>query len=231
MTITPAQGLHLRESTRRRLLLIGAWAGIAGPILFTIGFLAQDLARDGYNPVAQPVSALAAGPHGWIQGLNFVVFGVLTLLFAVGMHLGIRTTRAGVIGPALLFVSGLGLLWAAVFPLRADATGTVYDPGGHVIGGMMFFPVTALALLLLAGRIRQDPRWRSIALFTLVSGLLGVAGVVISVTLTVPDTAVGHDVAGLVQRLLVLTAFFPCRVVLALRLLRVSRSGAPVLAR
>jgi hypothetical protein len=81
---------------------------------------------------AGTVSALEAGHNGWVEQANFVVFGLLTIAFAVGVHPGLRTTRAGIAGSALLFVSGIGLLLAAVFPLREDAAGITYDPGGHI---------------------------------------------------------------------------------------------------
>ena len=88
-------GGDLENRPARRIALL-AWAGIIGPVLFTVMFLAQDAFRiDEYSPLAEPVSALEAGPNGWIQQVNFVVFGVLTVAFAVGLHLGVRPTRAG----------------------------------------------------------------------------------------------------------------------------------------
>ncbi|MGH3716096.1 MAG: DUF998 domain-containing protein [Micromonosporaceae bacterium] len=108
-----------------------AWAGIVGPVLFTAGYMAQEIARHGdYSPVAEPVSALEAGPYGWIQQVNFVVFGVLTLGFALGLHRGMPRTRAGIAAPAVFAVSGVALLLAAAFPLRENADGVVYDPVG-----------------------------------------------------------------------------------------------------
>jgi hypothetical protein len=94
-----------------------AWAGIIGPVLFTAAFLAQGPFRRGeYDPLAEPVSALQTGPTGWIQQLNFIVFGLLTIAFAIGLNRGLRPTRTGTVGPVLLFVSGIGLLHAAIFP-------------------------------------------------------------------------------------------------------------------
>lgn len=201
-----------------------AWAGIIGPILFTATFLAQEaFRRDEYDPLAEPVSALAAGPNGWIQGVNFVVFGVLTIGFAIGLHRGLRPSRAGVAGPALLFLSGIGLLVAATFPLREDAAGVTYDPGGHVVAGFMFFMSSAVALIVVSRRLARDPRWRSIATYTLVAGIVALAGFVAGGALVMPDDAPLHDWGGLFQRVLVLAVLFPCRVVLSLRLLRIAR--------
>ncbi|MGH3730039.1 MAG: DUF998 domain-containing protein [Micromonosporaceae bacterium] len=207
-----------------RWLVLSAVAGVVGPILFTVTFLAQEAFRIGeYSPVAEPVSALEAGPYGWVQQLNFVVFGLLTCGFAVGLHRALRPARWGMVGPALLFISGIGLLLAAIFPLREDAPGVTYDPGGHVVAGVTFFLSSAVGLTVLYRRVARDPRWRDLAGYTLGAGLLALAGFVVTGVLVLPDGAPLHDWAGLVQRALILLVIFPCRVVLSVRMLRVPR--------
>ena len=58
-----------------------AWAGIIGPVLFTVTFIGQEAFRtDEYNPLTETVSALEAGPNGWVQQVNFVVFGLLVVI-------------------------------------------------------------------------------------------------------------------------------------------------------
>jgi hypothetical membrane protein len=203
---------------------VAAWAGIAGPILFTATFLAQELARTAeYSPVAEPVSALEAGPGGWVQQANFVVFGLFTIAFAIGMHFGVRPAPFGIVGPLQLAVSGVGLVLAAVLPLREDAAGVTYDPGGHIVAGVLFFATSSIGLVVLSRRLRRDPRWQGVAAYTLVAGLTALAGFVVAAAAVMPDDAPLHDYAGLYQRVLILTVLFPARVVLARRLLQVSR--------
>jgi hypothetical membrane protein len=202
-----------------------ARAGIVGPVLFTATYMAQEFFRqDEYSPVAEPVSALEAGPNGWVQQANFVVFGLLTLAFAVGLHHGIRPSRAGVVGPALFFVSGIGLMLAAVLPLREDASGVTYDPGGHFVAGVMFFGTSAAALITVSRRLARDPRWQGIAIYVRVCGLLALASFFFLGVLAIPDDAPLHDWAGLAQRIVILGILFPARVVLALRLSKVVAS-------
>jgi hypothetical protein len=130
--------------TSSSLRRIGGWAGVLGPILFTLIFWAQELAHRGeFSPVEEPVSALEAGPFGWVQQLNFVMVGVLTILWAIGLHLGARKGGTGVAGPLLLAISGIGSLIAAAIPLEQDDAGLTYDPGGHVVGGATFFMTSA----------------------------------------------------------------------------------------
>jgi hypothetical membrane protein len=210
-----------------RLVTLSAWAGIAGPILFTAAFLVQEAFRTGeFSPVAEPVSALEAGPNGWIQQLNFVVFGLLTIAFAAGLHRGLRPTRAGIAGPALLTVSGVGLLLAAAFPLREDAAGVTYDPGGHVVAGVMFFATSAVGLIILSRRMAKDPRWTNIATYTLAAGIVALTGFVLAGVFVMPEDAPLHPWAGLIQRALIVLVIFPCRVLLSHRLLRLSGTAA-----
>jgi len=150
-----------------------AWAGIVGPILFTLAFLAQEALRRGeFSPVAEPVSALEAGPNGWVQQVNFLVFGLLTMAHAIGLHRGMGPARGGWAGPALLLLTGIGALVSGVFPLREDAAGITYYSGGHLVGGMIFFLGSPAALIVLSRRMRHDPSWRGLAPYTLCSGLV-----------------------------------------------------------
>ena len=92
---------------------MAAWAGLVGPVLFTLTWVAQELARiEEYSPIEETVSALEAGPNGWIQQVNFLVFGVLTMVFAAGLYRVLAPSRAGVLGSALLFVSGVAVVLA-----------------------------------------------------------------------------------------------------------------------
>lgn len=208
---------------RGRVITALAAAGIVGPILFTVAFVVQGLFRlDEYSPVAEPVSALEAGPGSWVQQANFVVFGLLTIAFAVGLHLKVRPARAGWVGPAILILSGVALLWAAVFPLRENAAGITLPPGPHLVGGLTYFLSNAVWLIVLSRRLADDPRWRSLATYSLASGITILFLFVANGVLVIPDDAPLHPYAGLAQRA-VLAVLFPCMIVLALRLLRVTR--------
>ena len=211
---------------RRPVIRAMAVAGIVGPILFTVAFVVQGLFRfDEYSAVAEPVSALEAGPGGWVQQVNFVVFGLLTIAFAIGLHLALRPTRWGAIGPSLLVLSGLALVWAAIFPLRQDAAGLTYDPGLHLVGGMTYFLSSALGLVVVSRRLAADPSWSSLATYVLVAGVAAIAMFLVNGLFVIPDDAPLHQWAGLVQRAVVLVVLFPCTIVLALRLLHVGKKA------
>jgi hypothetical membrane protein len=219
-TERPERGAHARS-----VLQIAGWAGIAGPVAFTMVFLGLETVRRDFDPVRLPVSALEAGPYGWVQQISFVVFGGLTIVFAVGIHRGLRTTRRGIAGPILFGVSGVAALVAAAFPLQLDDAGEVYDPGGHSNAGFTFFLASALALVVLSRRVAADPGWSRLAGWTLAAGIACLVGFVVMGGLAIPDEAPLHDWAGLVQRAIVLVALFPTRVALSIRLVKTGRGG------
>jgi hypothetical membrane protein len=208
---------------RRGVISALAVAGIAGPIIFALGVVVQSLLHPDYSDWELPISALAAWPGGWIQDANFVVFGTLTIAYAVGLHFGIRLSRAGVLGPALLALSGVGLVIAGVFPWKAGE-GDFVVPAGHLLGALLSFLGTGSGFIVVSRRMAADPRWRGVATYGLASGIAIVALFVMTFVLVVPPDAPLHSWGGLVQRV-TLAVWFPCTVVLALRLLRVDRTA------
>ncbi len=63
------------DALERRSVIAGlAAAGIADPIMFAVVALVQSLLRPEHSLVADPISALAAGPSGWVQDVNFLGF-------------------------------------------------------------------------------------------------------------------------------------------------------------
>jgi len=196
--------------------------------LFTLAWVVQELFRiEEYSPIKEPVSALAAGPNGWIQSVNFAVFGVLTMAFAVGLYGVLYSSKPGVVGSALFLVSGLGLLMAAAFPLREDAAGVTYDQGGHIIAGMTFFTSSALALLVISFALAKRAEIRRLAMPVGLAGILMLLSNPVMGILVIPDDAPLHEWAGLAQRVIVLGLLFPARLALSYRLLPM----APLAAR
>jgi len=211
------------------ILSVLAEASIFAPIVFTVGFVVQGFLRtdlrSGYNPIAQQISDLTAGPYGWVQQVNFVVFGLLLIAFAVGLHRGVRKARPWMIGPALVAWNGVELVIAGIFPLREDAAGHIYDPlGVHMVNGTIFFLSIGVVLVVMARQFARDERWRGLATYTLVTGIALLVMVLLNGFLAEMAQAPLHPWLGLIQRA-ILAVWLPCLVILALRLRRVGRRG------
>jgi hypothetical membrane protein len=213
-----AQGGELRAVTAGL-----AAAGLVGPTWFAVLVVLQGLLHPDYSHVALPISALAAWPSGWIQNVNFVVFGVLMGAYAIGLHLGVRQGPGGALGPALLVLSGVGLVLAGTFPWRA-ADGDFVVPPGHLAGAFLSFLGAGSGLMVLSWRLAADPLWRGLARYALVTGITLVVLFLALFALTrLPDSP---RWAGLLQRVTTVV-WFACTMILAVRLRRVVRATQP----
>jgi hypothetical protein len=205
-----------------RLLQVGGTAGMVGPALFAVVFILQNVVRTDDDAIAEPVSALSLGEYGWVQRLNFVVLGVLLLVFVAALDRGVASSRLGWVGPTLLSVAGVGLFVAATFSLARDETGAIYDPSFHQVAGTMFFGGTALGLIALSRRLARDPQWRNLSRYILGAGIASIAGGVVINALAIPDHAPLHGEVGLIQRIIVLAIMFPALITLGHRLRRLT---------
>ena len=213
---------HVLE--RRSMIALLAAAGIAGPIIFTVVALMQSLLRPDHSLVTHPISALAAGPSGWVQNVNFLLFGLLMIAYAIGLHLGVRPSRWGGVGVAFLVLSGIGLMWGGVFP-ATDATGAFNeDRLLHIPGFIMTFLGGGIGLIVMSRRMTRDPRWQSFDTYALVTGIAMLVLILVGGGLVRPPGAPLHAWLGLFQWVL-LTVWFTCTIVLALRLLRLARAA------
>jgi Protein of unknown function (DUF998) len=144
-------GKRTALSLTRILLLCGA---IAGP-LFLLTLLVQDYTRPGFDPRLDMLSLLSLGDWGWVQITNFVLAGVLNLLYAAGLWRRLHPGRAGTWGPLLIGAYGLGLLVVGVFrtdpangfpPGALASTGPSWHGAIHALGALFVFVVLAAAL-------------------------------------------------------------------------------------
>ena len=213
------------DSPKRRSVIVAlAAAGLAGPVIFAMVALVHSLLRPDHSLVEHPISALAAGPSGWVQSVNFLVFGLLMIAYAIGLHLGVRPSRAGMVGVAFLVLSGVGLMWGGIFP-ATDATGAFdEDRVLHIPGFIMTFLGAGIGLIVMSRRMAGDPRWRRFATYALATGIVMLVLIVAGGGFVRPPGSLLHPWLGLFQWVL-LAVWFPCTIVLALRVLRVARAA------
>lgn len=95
-------------SFRSFQLLSGAIAGT----LFLLIVILEGWSRQGYSAIRFPLSSLAIGPNGWIQELNFIVTGILFIIFSIGLKKELFPDKKNPRGPLLLMLVGTGLVGA-----------------------------------------------------------------------------------------------------------------------
>lgn len=106
-----------------RLITISAFSGILGPIIFTMAIVILGFQWHDYNHLTQAISELGAtnAPNMNIQAANFVVLGILIMLFAAGLGLYNRSFRTSSI-------------LVAIYGVAAIVAGPIHcDPGCPVV--------------------------------------------------------------------------------------------------
>jgi hypothetical protein len=184
---------------------LAAWAGMIGPILFVAIFTLEGWFRPGYKPLGMYVSALSLGPRGWIQIVNFVVFGVLLLVFTRGVAGEFQNGKASRGGPILLAIIASGYL--ASGPFVMDPTGTplnqisIHGTLHGILGGIVFLlmPISCFVFLR---RFRVAPKWHSLQGWTLGLGtIIALAVVLLTISTKLPAVQnVFIEWIGLIQR-------------------------------
>jgi len=152
---------------------------IAGP-LFVATVAVQVLTRDGFDLRRHPLSMLALGEYGWIQVINFIAAGVLSLIFAVGvahrLTVGIGSTWA----PRLFALFGAGLVIGGIFkadpalgfpagapegyPVQLSLHGTI-----HAFAPPLAFISVVAACLVIARRLAAEDMRRAAVLTRVVA--------------------------------------------------------------
>jgi hypothetical protein len=216
---------------------LAAWAGMVGPALFVLVFTVEGWLRPGYHPLGMYVSALSTGPRGWIQILNFVIYGLLALVFARGVAQGFQTGRASRSGPALLTIIAISYLVSGPF---------VTDPAGiprsamtghglvHGIFGAIVFSLMPVCCFVFGRRFGDDPQLRPIQPWTYAAGTIIAAAVaLLTATTKVPGTLPACEAwVGLIQRTAIIP-YMAWQFAFALRMYRrdVAKSGQVDLGR
>jgi hypothetical membrane protein len=116
---------------------------------------------------------LALGPYGWLQVANFILFGLLLITFAAGLHREIVAGKWAQAGPTLLIVAGLALVLSGFKTDPHLSNGPQTIPGW--IHGLAFFLLLGTLLpsfFVIWRRLRQDSRWRGYDGYSLISGVL-----------------------------------------------------------
>ncbi|GAB3871839.1 hypothetical protein GCM10029964_009170 [Kibdelosporangium lantanae] len=128
-------------------------AVVAAPLWAAVS-LVQAAVRPGFDLVKYPLSMLSTGPDGWIQVLNFLVAGVLTVIGGVGL----RRVLTGW-APRLLTVNGVGMFAAGVFSMDPPEVTTLsWHSYGHMAAGTVAFASLIAACYVVARKLdrRRD---------------------------------------------------------------------------
>jgi hypothetical protein len=144
-----------------RTLALVSCGGI-GALLFTVTYLIEGFTQPGYNAWQQAISALSLGPGGWVQQVNFIVFGVLLVLASIGWYRLLLPGDNAIWFPLFQGIGGLGLIGVGVV-----TSGTL-----HTLLAYALIYALAISCFALAPRFWGDWQWRGWTVYADITGVL-----------------------------------------------------------
>lgn len=186
---------------------------MVGSALFVSVFTLEGYIRLGYDPRSAFVSELSLGARGWIQIANFIATGLLVLLFTRAIAAEFNAGRASKAGPILLTIVGFSLLLSGPFVM--DPASTPRDVMSlrsrlHWGFGALVFSLSPVSCFVFWNRFRQDPKWQSLAWWTLAVAVITSAAVILmSIGPTRPPAPPNawNEWSGLIQRAVLIPYF------------------------
>jgi len=168
---------------RRRL-----WYSVVSSVLFILIVSIEGCQRPDYNAMHQSISALSLGSRGWIQMLNFIIFGAFVLSTVTIWRAILIGRKWAIAFPALIAIAGASIIICGIIP-QDPAPG--YDPEGlslkePTLTGLLhllFAGIGALSsvvgLLIMAKHFSGDPLWHGWTVYSVIMAIVMIACVTV----------------------------------------------------
>lgn len=135
---------------------------IIGSALFGLINFSFSAFHPDYIIVRQPIGDLELLRNGWIQSVDFIIFGLFMWAFAIGLRRELGGGTASAMLPLMHEITALALMIAGVF---------VHDPI-HRIASIVIFISMIASFFLFAQRFKGDARWKGWSTFSLITGIV-----------------------------------------------------------
>ena len=210
-----------RSNLSRSHLRLYALCGVIAPIFFVLMVIVEGFLVTDYSHMSQQVSDLGAyalyGSYASLQNLNFCVFGILTVAFAIGLGQELPASRAIT---TTLGLCGFLFFLVGFFPDEPSP----WPAAAHYLIAQLSGLSILLSEFFAWRRLRRPVAgegvgWTKYSRFSLVSLVLAVISFITYATFGQP----GSPITGLLQR--VMGAFILLWIeVISLRLLQLSKA-------
>ncbi len=152
-----------------------ALLGVVNPILCVLVFTLDGFLHPDYSPIRNAISALGAGPDGWILNTDLIISGLLFIIFAVGFYWWMRPIISHgwlLVSTGLLMLSAAGVVNEGIFhqPAHGDPAAHLYVVL-HGIGLAVLFYALIIALFIMGWHFCKTPNWRVYGWYLLLTAI------------------------------------------------------------
>lgn len=137
-------------------------SGVAGAMLFSVINFSFGAISPGYDMMRQSVTDLELIKNGWIQSANYIVLGLCTCAFAIGLRKELHSGFGVTLLPLFTILVALGYIFTGIF---------IHHPANK-IEGVFTFSALIISLLIFTVRFHSDPRWKTWTGYTALSAVL-----------------------------------------------------------
>ncbi|MFX1281204.1 MAG: DUF998 domain-containing protein [Promethearchaeota archaeon] len=164
------------------IIQILAVCGMLSPIIYTAMWIIVGSLNSEYNHIRDDISSLFAvgAPNRRLAQAFVIVESILLFVFFTGLFEGI-SDGGSIFGPVVLLISSiLGILIAFFFPLDEGGEFTTYKGKMHIALVVLMGLFAIAGMIALWIRLQSVSAWSGFAIFSMVSAILSLIGVVIS---------------------------------------------------
>ena len=160
-----------------------AICGMLSPIIYTAMWIICGSLDKNYSHIRDDISSLFAvgAPNRRLSQAFVITESVLMFVFFIGLHWGINDGGGLILGPIFLIISSIfGILIPLFFPLDEGGEFTTYKGKGHIALVVLMGIFAIAGMVTLWFRLQFVPGWSGFALYSLISAIISLIGVVIS---------------------------------------------------
>ena len=151
----------MHRSKAQTVLLAAGFGGV----LFALTFLVLGAMAPGYDSLRETISALEFTTIGFAQRINFLVFGLMLMAFALALRRELGAGRGALLIATFQCLAGVGVAGDAIF---------IHDPL-HFLCDLIAFNSALVVLFLFAWRFSGDSRWKGWTAYSILTALLMMA--------------------------------------------------------
>jgi len=155
-----------------------AFGGVLAPLVFVGAVIVTAAGRPEYHHATQAISELGevGSPNAALMNYGgFMLYGLLIVGLAAGLHSGVRRGHGDWLGPVLLAVYGVAYVAVAFAPCNPGCTGATpaFNEQAHFLVSRVIILTAIAAPLVLFPRLAKDADWTKMSPLAVVMPVLG----------------------------------------------------------
>jgi hypothetical membrane protein len=176
-------------------LRAGILCGVLAPLLWAAAIAYCGTLRPGFSHFTQYISELGergSSTEALMRYAAFVPTGLMHIAFAAALATIFKSNRLGVLAAILLGLNGLARIAAGFFPCDTGCgeTGSLGQRMHSLSAGLGFLALV-VSTVLWSVVLRRTPNLRNLSAYSVASGVLGLAFLLLTVWSAEPGTARG----------------------------------------